>query len=216
MKPPKMTVSMVALTGANLAPLAGVLLLGWDAAAIVLLYWTENLTVGFYNILRMALVKVDEPAQHLRKLFMIPFFCLHFGGFCAVHGFFLLVLLKVGGEPRAVMPALRWPGPLVFLQLLVSVVGQLWRSRPAGMEWPVLCLFASHGISFVHNYRPYARIVLLHVVVIAGAAPMMMLGSPAVLLFMLVGFKIGMDIWLHARSHRPAVGESEKEDGAGR
>jgi len=221
MKLPKMTLSVAALTVANIVPLAGVVLSGWDARVIVLLYWTENLVIGFYSILKIALAKVDRPAAHLGKLFAIPFFCLHFGGFCAVHGIFLLAFFKVGGEMGPLLPRHTWFGPLVFLQLLISAVAQLWESGPPGMGWPVLGLLVSHGISFVQNYllggeyasltegrlmmQPYGRIVLLHVTIIAGAAPVMLLGSPVPLLCILIGLKIVIDILLHASSHKVAL-----------
>ena len=219
--------SILALIAANFAPLFGVLFFGWDAAAIVLLYWIENLIIGVYNILRMILLKVKSRSAQFKKLFIIPFFCVHFGGFCAVHGFFLLAFFKLGGNLDAFAPQSPWLGPFVFVQLLVSVIAQLWESRPPGMEWPVLCLVVSHGISFIRNYliggeyltltigklmnRPYKRIVLLHVAIIAGGVPIMMLGSPAPLLCILVILKIGMDIWLHTKSHKAIASEKSAE-----
>ncbi|MGD9279723.1 MAG: DUF6498-containing protein [Desulfobacterales bacterium] len=216
----KPSLSIQALTIANLLPLFGVVFLDWDAAAIVLLYWIENLIIGVINIFRMILVKVESPAGQFQKLFMIPFFCVHFGGFCAVHGFFLLAFFKIGPSADALDPGKPWMGPLIFLQLLYSVVMQLWQSRPPGLEWPALGLAVSHGISFVKNFlwgkeyrslkinqimmRPYKRIVLMHVAIIAGGVFVMKLGSPAGLLCVLIFLKIGMDIWLHAKSHRAA------------
>lgn len=109
-------------------------------------------------------------------------------------------------------------GPFIFLQLLYSVVMQLWQSRPPGLEWPVLGLAVSHGLSFVKNFllgqefralkineimmRPYKRIVLMHVAIIAGGVFVMKLGSPVGLLCVLIFLKIGMDIWLHVKSHK--------------
>lgn len=217
MKPRRPPFSVLALIIANLAPLFGVLFLGWDAATIVLLYWVENLIIGGYNILMMILVKVESRSAQFQKLFMIPFFTVHYGGFCAAHGFFLLTFFKIGGDMDVFSPQDPWPGPLVFVQLLVSVVTQLWESRPAGFEWPVLGLLVSHGISFIRNYliggeylthsigklmsRPYKRIVLMHVAIIAGGVPIMMLGSPVPLLCILIMLKIAMDIWLHTKAH---------------
>ena len=214
----KPSLSIQALTVANLVPLLGVVFLGWDAAAIVLLYWIENLIIGLINIFRMILVKVESPAGQFQKLFMIPFFCVHFGGFCAIHGFFLLAFFKIGSTGDAFAPGDPWLGPLIFLQLLYSVVMQLWESRPPGLEWPVLGLAVSHGISFVKNFlfgqeylslkinqimmRPYKRIVLMHVAIIAGGVFVMKLGSPVGLLCVLIFLKIGIDIWLHTKSHR--------------
>jgi len=210
--------SILALIIANLAPLFGVLFLSWDAATIVLLYWVENLIIGGYNILMMTLVKVESRSAQFQKLFMIPFFTIHYGGFCAAHGFFLLTFFKIGGDLDVFSPQDPWPGPLVFVQLLVAVITRLWESRPAGFEWPVIGLAVSHGISFIRNYliggeyltrpigklmsRPYKRIVLMHVAIIAGGVPIMMLGSPVPLLCILIILKIGMDIWLHNKSHK--------------
>jgi hypothetical protein len=215
---PRPSLSITALTVANLVPLLGVILLGWDAAAIVLLYWIENLIVGFFNILRLVLARVESVSKQFQKFFMIPFFCVHFGGFCAVHGFFLMAFFKIGSPDEAMSSSGEWMGPLIFLQLLYQVVMQLWVSRPPGLEWPVLGLFISHGISFVKNFvigqeylslkvnqimmRPYKRIVVMHVAIIAGGFLIMMMGSPMALLCVLVFLKIGMDIWLHAKSHR--------------
>ena len=217
------TLSLVALTIANLAPLVGVFALGWDASVIVLLYWAENLVIGAYNILKIALVRTGSRLGVLGKAGAIPFFCLHFGAFCAVHGLFLLLLLGVD-DGKSVFPEHTWPGHLVFLQLLFAVIATLWRDHPAGLPWPVLGLVLSHGVSFVQNYvgkreyerlsvgdlmsQPYKRIVILHVAIIAGAFPVMALGSPAWLLCVLVLAKVGLDIKLHAKERQRAAGAS--------
>jgi predicted permease len=111
----KDTFSLAALIGANLIPFAGVFFFGWDVSFIVLLYWLENLIVGFYNILKMATVKTTAKAAMLHKLFVIPFFCIHYGGFCAVHGVFLTVFFKIGTGSSPLAGTSNWWGPLVFL-----------------------------------------------------------------------------------------------------
>jgi len=85
-----------ALIGANLIPFVGIFLFGWDVKYIVLLYWIENLVVTFYNILKMLAPRTNQAVEHAGKLFVIPFFCIHYGGFCAVHGFFLIHFFKIG------------------------------------------------------------------------------------------------------------------------
>ena len=218
--PQRPSLSITALMVANLVPLIGVVFLGWDAASIVLLYWIENLIVGIFNVLRMFLVKVESRSKQFQKLFMIPFFCIHFGGFCAVHCFFLLVFFKIGSPDDAMADSGAWLGPLIFLQLLYGVVMQLWHGRPPGLEWPVVGLFVSHGISFIRNFiygqqylslkvksimmRPYKRIVLMHVVIILGAVLIMKLGSPVALLSLLIFLKVALDLWLHVKIHRSA------------
>ena len=211
--------SRAALIGANLIPLAGVFFFGWDVSFIVLLYWLENLIVGFYNILKMATAKMTEKTANLHKLFVIPFFCIHYGGFCAVHGVFLTVFFKIGSGASPLAGSNNWWGPLIFLQLLFSVIAKLWASRPPEMIWAVLGLFVSHGISFVENYllggeykkkdlqklmrQPYQRIVVMHLAILTTGIFVMKLDSPLPLMIILVVLKVFFDLRLHIKSHSP-------------
>ena len=209
------------LIAVNLLPVFGVIFLGWDAAVVVLLYWLENLVVGLYSILRIAFARNEPRVANLGKLFVIPFFCIHFGGFCAVHGLFLSMFFKLADSPSSVFPEAAWAGPLVFLQLLGGVVTNLWQGLPQGMEWVVLALLASHGLSFIQNYllggeyaettvgqqmmRPYKRIAILHVTILAGGVPVMLSGSPKALVVLLILIKAGIDGVLHVREHGSRV-----------
>lgn len=209
-------IPVIALVAANVVPLWGVLFLGWDAFYIVLLYWSENLAIGFYNILKIAAAKVEHPLEHLSKLFLIPFFVIHYGGFMAVHGFFVLTMSKrsesgfVGGET--------WPCFLVFVQMLINVIRQMFSAIGPQMKIAILALFVSHGVSFVYNYllkgeyaiykpqelmnKPYSRVVVLHIAIIGGGFLVMSIGSPVALLLGLVVCKTIFDVHMHIRSHR--------------
>jgi len=211
-------IAVIALVIANIFPLWAVVFLGWDAFAIVLLYWAENIVIGFYNILRIALARVPHPTAHLAKLFMIPFFMVHYGGFMAVHGVFVLLFFS-RTEPSFPGPhGQAWPCFFVFLQLLVGVIGQAWSVLPPNAKPILLTLFASHGVSFVHNFlikgeyakvnprrlmaRPYSRIAVMHIAIIAGGFLTMAMGSPMPVLVALVVLKTILDVKLHMREHR--------------
>ena len=215
MKLPKISSSIIGLIIANIIPLGGVFFLGWDASVIVLLYWAENLVIGFYNILKIVALRFYSRASILDELFTIPFFCLHYGAFCAVHGYLLMVLFHMADGPASLIPKQTGAGPLAFIQILVSVIISLWRARPPGMEWTIAVLFLSHGFSFIQNYlgkkeynsftamklliQPYKRIFILHLTVVAGAVLIKMCGSPIALLCALVLFKICVDVFLHIK-----------------
>jgi len=87
-----------------------------------------------------------------RLLFLVPFFVIHYGGFCAVHGVFVLALTHVTGDAGPLFPQMTWWGPLVFVQLLVGVIRQLAANAGPQLLAPVSALIISHGISFVQNY----------------------------------------------------------------
>ena len=202
--------SLAALVGVNLLPLLGVLLLDWDVSALVLLYWSENLVIGFYTLVKMF---IQSP---LGGLASGAFFLIHYGGFCAVHGVFIMALLVDGDcEP---FPGDPWPLVLVFPQLLFNVAGQVFAY--ASTEWMVtfFAMFISHGLSFAMNFlwgperhevtvkslmgAPYGRIVVLHVAIIFGSFAVMALGQPVFMLMILVLLKLAMDVGLHLRQHR--------------
>jgi hypothetical protein len=208
-----------ALIAANSLPLAGALLAGWDAGVILLLYWAENIIIGAYSVLKVITSLGGGWESHFGKAFLVPFFLLHYGGFCAVHGVFVSVF--AGGRNRLrdgfFADAHDWPGPLVFIGLLVNVIRGFWERHGEELIWPLVALAASHGVSFVQNfllrgeYRtaapkdlmagPYGRIVLLHVTLIAGGMPVLLLGSPLPLVVLLVVVKVVVDVFLHRRSH---------------
>lgn len=219
---------LIALLVANLLPVVGVLFFDWDAFTIVLLYWTENIVIGFYNVLKMALVRMPHPGGHLGKLFMIPFFTVHYGGFTAVHGVFVLVFFKPDtGGFNPFPTGDTWPCFLVFVQLLFNVIRQALMIVPPNMLYAIAALFFSHGISFVYNYfykgernrtslqklmgQPYKRVVVLHIAVLFGGFLTMVLGSPVGVLLILVLMKTGIDVKMHMRERKKNQTRSENQ-----
>lgn len=206
----------IALLAANTIPLYGVLFLNWDAFFIVILYWAENIVVGFYNILKIAFAAVPHPTAHLGKLFLIPFFTIHYGGFTAFHGFFVLAIFNKANIKVMEGPA--WPCFLVFVQILGSIIKQVYLIIPSQTKIAVFALFISHGISFVYNYllkrefaatnpgklmgSPYGRVVVMHIAILASAFLVMAIGSPVALLLVLVVLKTILDVKLHLRGHK--------------
>jgi len=212
-------IPVISLIAANAIPVWGVLFLGWDAFYIVMLYWMENIVVGFYNVLKMVFAAVPHPAAHLGKLFLIPFFIVHYGGFTAVHGFFVLALFHKGQGPP--VGGMDWPCFLVFVQMLFNVAKYMYSVIPPQVRLAVLALFISHGVSFVQNYLlkreyattrpeklmggPYGRVVVMHTTILAGGFLTMAIGSPASLLVVLVVLKTILDVSLHNREHKKAI-----------
>jgi len=213
-------IPVLALLAANLIPLVGVVFLKWSAFYIVLLYWAENLAVGFFKVLKMAFAKVRHPIEHLGKLFLIPFFIVHYGGFTGIHGFFVLAMFNKG-EQGPPMGGESWPCFLVFVQMLYNVVRHIMLTIPPAVRLGVLSLFASHGVSFVYNYllkgeyartnpgnlmgQPYARVFVMHITILGGGFLLMALGSPVAPLLILIVLKTFIDVKFHLREHKKAA-----------
>jgi len=201
----------IVLLAANLVPLYGVLALGWEVFPLLLLFWIENVVVGVLNVARMLCVDPRDPASWAAKLFIVPFFCFHYGMFTAVHGVFVFSLF--GGQGVARVRGLDVLGPAMDAV------------REYGLEIAVLALAASHLFSFLWNYlgrgefrrvslrtlmaRPYGRVVVLHLAILGGGFAASALGSPVWALMLLVALKIGFDLHAHLKEHRtPTAGTS--------
>ncbi len=187
------SLSSLALIAANLLPLVGVLLLGWNIGELMLLFWAESAVIGFYNLLKMA--RVGKWAV----LFFGPFFTGHFGGFMVVHllfiyGFFI-------NDPNAGTDIPVQQVLADFIALLPALSG----------------FFISHGISYISNFigrreylgidinaqmgQPYKRIVIMHVTIIFGGFLVMALGSTLPALLLIIGLKLSTDLYSHLQEH---------------
>jgi hypothetical protein len=205
-------VALASLLIVNAIPLVGVLFLGWDLATIVATYWLENGVVGLFAIGRIATAQrsslsIAGPIPgvapvtlsrvgSIERIFLVPFFCVHYGMFWFVHGVFVWLALPSmfagfsGGDVFATA------GP------------------NAGVVFAMgLPLLLSHGASFVFNwlgggeYRastpaaemaaPYVRVVILHLTIIFGAFAVAILGAPVWAMVVMVALKTGVDVAAH-------------------
>lgn len=194
------TISVFALILANLVPLFGVLFFHWSLFSVMVLYWFENVVIGFYNVIRMRKAeKLMPDSMHNIKLNgqpytpdkrgqLIIFFIIHYGMFTAVHGVFVWKLFA--------------PNDMSLIALLLGVFS----------------LFVSHGVSYVMNFvgkqeytkvsapdlfmQPYKRVVILHITIVLGAVFVNILSAPIVALLILVILKTMVDVVMHLFEHR--------------
>jgi Family of unknown function (DUF6498) len=187
--------SSLSLIAANLLPVAGVLFLNWKLADIMVLYWAESAVIGFWNVIKLAMV-----GKWLAPL-VIPFFVGHFGGFMAGH--FLLIYylfvrdIDAGGPEAGVWNALFD----LFAPLQSALLG----------------FFISHGVSFFSNFvgrreyigtelkqqmiEPYKRIMVMHMTLIVGGFLTLILRTLQPALLLLIILKTAVDLRAHLREH---------------
>ncbi len=197
--------SVLLLVAVNLIPLGGVLCFGWQVFPIMFLFWLENVVVGAFNVVKLLLAR--GPGSHVGvKLFLVPFFTVHYGIFTLVHGVFVFAMFgadwRGGGFGSGSAPSFDRLQDLVTQQHL---------------GWAVLGLVVSHGFSFATNYvlngtyrtaippvlmmQPYGRVVVLHLAILGGGFLVLLMGMPVVGLTLLILLKIGLDVLAHAKLH---------------
>jgi len=204
-----------ALVAANLLPLALVLAGREEVGGLVMLYWAENVVIGFYTVLRMLAAGAGSARE---KAHRTVFFCIHYGMFCFIHGVFVVALFLPLEQQQLLHAQLQSPGPFFFLQKLWLGASVMGLFSPGALLLPLLALTASHGVSFYLHYlrngryrtarpddsfwRPYPRMVLLHLCILGGGFFILRHGSTVPVLAALVIGKTLIDLWLHLRSHR--------------
>jgi hypothetical protein len=201
--------SVIALVAANLIPLFGVAVLGWEVFPILVLFWSENVVIGAVNVLRMLCAEPRDLLKWAGKLFVIPFFCFHYGMFTFVHGMFVLTMF---GGPARLGGGL--PGPAAFWRVIVE----------HQLGYAVAGIAVSHLFSFGWNYlrggeyrqakldvlmrQPYSRVVVLHLTIIFGGMLVFQFQSPAAGVALLVVLKTVVDVAAHLRERRKLSGEA--------
>ena len=154
---------------------------------------------GIDAIQAQRLQLLNNPAlQWGLKLFLIPFFCFHYGMFTFVHGVFVVALFGGGMNHGA-----GFLNPAMAFQII----------RDNHLALPFVALAASRIVSFCQNYlwrgefrrtnvavqmmQPYGRVFVMHLTIIFGGFLMMALKSPAAGLALLVVLKIAFDLYGH-------------------
>jgi hypothetical protein len=195
--------SVFAIILANLVPLVGVLFLGWSVLSVVLLFWLESVIIGFFNVWKMIFAQKGEAlsidgkaqASGCAKLFLIPFFMVHYGLFMLGQGIFIFVFLgkTLKTEPDVATNLQNQLGNAFWLALLV--------------------LFINHLLDFLRNYifkkayqtaavtkllfAPYGRVFIQQFVIIGGAFLLEVFNTNLVFLALLIILKIIADISGH-------------------
>ena len=149
----------------------------------------------------------SKTLAHGFKLFLVPFFIVHYFMFCAGHGIFVFSMLagQDGYFPDS-----------VGIDLLGSL-GRAIEIFSTPLAFAALALALSHLLSFFVNYlgggeyrrldlqrlmmMPYGRIVVLHITIILGGFITLALGEPIWVIVILVVLKIAVDLKMHIREH---------------
>ncbi len=220
---------LMSLVVANLFPLVGVQLWGWNLTDLLMLYWLENAVVGVFTALGLLAlwpVRPQYATLAVVKLFSVPFFAVHYGMFWIGHGIFLMAFFGdaqdglFGGSaatPSALGSAVFGQAGDFFLAPLHATL-----ANADTLAWPLALMFVAHGVAFVTDFlatgefrtakvgevmmRPYGRVVVLHLAIVLGGFLALAIGPSHAVLLSFVLFKLIADVmgYLRARAPRTA------------
>jgi hypothetical protein len=181
----------------DLFPIVGVLLWGWNAVPLVMLYWMENIIAGVLTLPRIFISGASYGAVGLLAgTVLSAFFVFHYGLFCAVHGTFLMAFASMGAGTLGDQPPIMmdvWQMFLfgmnsglhvnyfVYAIIAFQVTVLVWEFLIKG-EW-------KESNPMAEMFAPYGRIVVLHIAIFGGAFALFMLGQPMVGVLALIVFR---------------------------
>ena len=190
---------IITILVSNLVPVFGILFLHWSMGSVMVLYWIENVMVGFFTILKM-LFADSQAGNWAARLGLILFFCVHFGGFCVGHIIFIVALFLPHFHQALNLQN--------TVSILLNLLLELWL--------PILIMFISYSVYFYHHYlgdgiyqrvtlntlmaEPYPRIIPMHVGLIIGGFITLALGSPIGFILVLVILKACMEVLVYRKS----------------
>jgi hypothetical protein len=201
-------VQWIAAIGSATVMAAGIAFFDWPTFTVLALYWLENVIIGGFTALRI-LAAGARTERYGESLAVTAFFCVHYGLFCAVHGIFVATLfggmrsMSSTADPLFLMIgriAADRIGLLVVAALVIAAALDAWRAMAtldAEDEKAVRSIMS----------EPYGRIVVLHVVLLAGGFLMAALGLPSLAALLLVAFKLAYDLRLLRRRQAAALPE---------
>jgi hypothetical protein len=195
---------LLSLLFANGITIALALLQDWAVGTLLAVYWFQSVTIGLFAIVRLLGVPPGVDGRgRLQGIALAGFFALHYGLFHLVYLIFIVTFALTGMYGLADPLGIALGCAVFFGNHLVSY---LWY-RPRETE-PPMQIFA----------EPYARIVPMHLTIIAGGFVTALLpgevGSRLVLLLFLL-LKTGADVAAHQKKHARAAPASTPAPVAG-
>jgi hypothetical protein len=188
---------LLSLLVANGITIALALVQDWSLGTVLAVYWFQSVTIGLFTVVRLLGVPPGADGRgRFQGVALAGFFALHYGLFHLVYLVFIATFAFTGMYGFADPLGIALGCTVFFLNHLVSY---LWY-RPREAEAPMQ-IFA----------EPYARIVPMHLTIIAGGFVTALLpgapGSRLVLLLFLL-LKTGADVVAHQKKHAQAVSVS--------
>ena len=146
----------------------GVIVFGWPAGNVFILFWVENAIIGLIGVVRIVTARgtggkrpnltVNGRPVHPGPVGLALFFCLHYGLFCLVHAVFTgFVAYSLGVE--ATFWFLGLPIVLIMIRYAVELSTVWFGAGQRDVVSPAQAMT-----------QPYPRIIVLHVAVLIAFA----------------------------------------------
>jgi hypothetical protein len=205
------------LLSVNIIPVIGVIFFDWSLFSIMLLYWLENLVIGFYSVLKITKtyhyliskqINLPVAGKEFAKLGQVMVFIFDYGLFTFIHGVFVFAMF---GMSTASSPTIANLGP-------VNMADIIWPNvSVSGITISFILLIISHGFSYYNNFivnedymhctvdylrkNPFRRVIAMHFIIVVSGFIILYLGYSKLTMIILIIIKTLIDLYAHNREH---------------
>jgi hypothetical protein len=209
------------LLSVNIIPVIGVIFFEWNLFSIMLLYWLENLVIGFYGVLKIKktnhyLILKQENLPATSSLVatwrQIMVFIFDYGLFTLVHGVFVFIIF---GASTATSSTIANLGPVNISEIIWPEVSIL------GVSISFLMMIVSHGFSYHDNFiikeeyknctinylqkNPFKRVIAMHFIIVISGFIVLALGYSKLTIILLIILKTLIDLFAHNNEHNKNI-----------
>jgi len=182
-------------------PVLGAMFWDWDISTILLLYWMENVLIGFFTMLKISRCQESENYSDAGHENVATHWPMVYGIFMAVHGFGVLLITALSIDDNTMFLT----GTIIYLAkqigwvmvAFIPLVFEQWyayRVDFLGEEK------YNRGITKDLISRPYSRVAPMHVVIVLGGGAVALAGwVRAAPVLLMVGLHLFIEclVWAH-------------------
>lgn len=190
----------------NLVTIVLAVLLNWNLIEVLWVYWGQSVIIGLFNFLKMlkiALSNQKDDFSLVGQLFVSFFFLIHYNGFHLAYLVFLVVFsfLPVEGIHSFVKLDVFAFVPFFFITMVIFFINHLFSFLYYSKKLDLFGIDKNRLLGKL-MFRPYARIIPMHLTIIFGTMIMFygMFNLLVLVLFLLL--KTFADINMHISEHK--------------
>ena len=179
----------------NILVIALVVLLGYNFAVLIWIYWLESVVIGIFAFLKLLMGGIRQAKRLPMGIFLAVFFAVHYGMFHFAYLIFLTILPWFSVSSSEI-PWILLTGGILLTSHAFSFYENILKKRkeiPAGVKAAKL-----------QFSEPYSRILPIHMTIILSGFTIGFFGIERNLglLLLFMGLKTVSDLYFHRLKHK--------------
>lgn len=201
--------TILVLLFSNLLTILIAVLFNWSLIEVLWVYWGQSVIIGLFNFLKMLKISVSQDTSTGFKVigvFLSLFFLVHYNAFHFGYLIFLSMFSFVPGAFGDFVPVnfLNFL-PVFFITLIVFFINHLFSFIYYLKKIDAPTMNGKNILMGNLMFKPYARIVPMHLTIIFGTLIISLGGFNSIVLVLFLLLKTYADLKMHISEHKENI-----------